>query len=62
MCKIKKEKEAIPPLLHLEKQTASLVSTIMPSVQPYHHVVDIVASTVILLSLHPAEHLNALLN
>lgn len=36
-----------PPFLHLEKQSTRMVRSIVTSVQPNHHVVHIIARTVI---------------
>lgn len=49
-----------PPLLHLEKQAACLIDYIMSSMEPDHHIVNIIPSAVVLLILHPPEHLNAM--
>jgi len=45
-----------PPFLHLEKQSTCMVRSIVASVQPNHHVVYIIARTVVSLVLHPPEY------
>lgn len=45
-----------PPFLHLEKQSTRMVRSIVASVQPNHHVIYIIARTVVPLVLHPPEY------
>lgn len=52
---------SIPPFLHLKEQTARLISAIMSGMQPDHHIVYIITSTIILLMFHPAEYSIAML-
>lgn len=54
--------KALPPFLHLEKQPTSLISPIMPSMQPNHHIINICTSTVVPLILHPPKNQNAVFN
>jgi hypothetical protein len=60
--KIKFERKKVPPFLHFEKQAASLINKIMPSVQSDQHIINISASTIVLEGLHPPEHLHTVLH
>lgn len=53
--------QSVPPLLHVEKETTSLIHPTVSSMQPYHHVINVFPSAVILLVLHPFKYFNAVL-